>query len=66
VPTFLLWCLLFVLCGPLGLLALVLYPLVWLPLLPLRMRGIAVQGRLEFFRSMALLLARILGGAHRG
>ena len=45
--TFLLWCLLFVLCWPLALLALVLYPLVWLFLLPFRFVGIAVHGVLE-------------------
>ena len=42
--TFLLWCLLFVLCWPLALLALVLYPFVWLLLLPFRLIGIAVHG----------------------
>ena len=44
---FLLWCILLVLCWPLALLALVLYPLVWLLLLPFRLVGIAVDGALE-------------------
>lgn len=46
--TFLLWCLLFVFCWPLALLALVLYPLVWLLLLPFRLVGFAVEGVFEF------------------
>ena len=45
--TFLLWCILFVLCWPLALAALVLYPIVWLLLLPFRIIGIAVGGALE-------------------
>jgi hypothetical protein len=45
--TFLLWCLLFVLCWPLALLALVTYPLIWLLLLPFRLVGIAVGGVLH-------------------
>ena len=45
--TFLLWCILFVLCWPLALAALVLYPLVWLILLPFRVVGIAVSGVLH-------------------
>ena len=45
--TFLLWCILFVLCWPLALAALVLYPLVWLILLPFRIVGIAVEGVLH-------------------
>jgi hypothetical protein len=44
---FLLWCILFVLCWPLALLALVVYPLVWLLLLPFRIVGVAVHGVLE-------------------
>jgi hypothetical protein len=44
--TFLLWCILFVLCWPLALVALVLYPIVWLLLLPFRLVGIAVEGAL--------------------
>ena len=45
--TFLLWCLLLVLCWPLAIVALVLYPLVWLILLPFRLLGIAVEGVLK-------------------
>jgi hypothetical protein len=62
---FLLWILLFVLCWPLALLALVLYPLAWLLLLPFRVAGIAVDGVLELLRAVFLLPARILGGPRR-
>ena len=51
---FLLWCLLLVLCWPLALLALVLYPLVWLLLLPFRLLGIAVEGVFAMLRSLLL------------
>jgi len=57
---FLLWCILFVLCWPLALLALVLYPLVWLLLLPFRIVGIAVGGVLELIRSIIMLPARLI------
>jgi hypothetical protein len=63
--SFLLWCILFVICWPLALLALVLYPLVWLFLLPFRIIGIAVGGVLEFLRALLLLPARVLGGRPR-
>jgi hypothetical protein len=59
---FLLWCLLFVFCWPLALLALVLYPLVWLLLLPFRLVGVAVEGAFELLRAIILLPARVLGG----
>ena len=59
---FLLWCILLVLCWPVALLALVLYPLVWLLLLPFRILGIAVTGVLELLRGIILLPARILRG----
>jgi hypothetical protein len=59
---FLLWCILLVLCWPLALLALVLYPLVWLLLLPFRVLGIAVGGVMELIRSMILLPARVIRG----
>jgi hypothetical protein len=59
---FLLWCILLVLCWPLALVALVLYPLVWLLLLPFRVVGIAVGGVLELIRSIILLPARVLRG----
>lgn len=57
---FLLWCILFVLCWPLALLALVLYPLVWLLLLPFRLVGIAVGGILELVGAIVFLPARVL------
>jgi hypothetical protein len=59
---FLLWCILLVLCWPLALLALVLYPLIWLLLLPFRLLGIAIDGALELIRGIILLPARILRG----
>lgn len=58
--TFLLWLVLFVLCWPLALLALVLYPIVWLLLLPFRILGIAVDGVLGLLRAVFTLPARIL------
>ena len=60
--TFLLWCLLLVFCWPLALLALVLYPLVWLILLPFRIVGIAVDGVLELLKAIIFLPARLLRG----
>jgi hypothetical protein len=59
---FLLWCLLLVLCWPLALLALVLYPFVWILLLPFRVVGVAVTGVLELVRAVILLPARVLRG----
>ncbi len=59
---FLLWLLLFVVCWPLALLALVLYPLVWLVLLPFRLLGVAVDGVLSLLRAVLMLPARLLGG----
>jgi hypothetical protein len=58
---FLLWLLLFVLCWPLALLALVLYPIAWLLLLPFRIAGIAVDGVLGLLRGILTLPARLLG-----
>lgn len=60
--TFLLWCLLLVLCWPLALLALVLYPLVWLILLPFRIVGVAVDGVLELLKAVIFLPSRVLRG----
>jgi hypothetical protein len=62
---FLLWLLLLVLCWPLALLALVVYPLVWLMLLPLRLVGIAVEGVFALMRAIVMLPARVLGGGRR-
>jgi len=59
---FLLWLILLVLCWPLALLALVLYPLVWLFLLPFRLLGIVVHGSFDLVKALFLLPARILGG----
>ena len=59
---FLLWLILFVLCWPLALLALVLYPVVWLLLLPFRLLGIAVGGVLELIAALITLPARLLRG----
>lgn len=58
---FLLWLILLVLCWPVALLALVLYPIVWLVLLPFRLVGIAVGGVFELLRAIFRLPARILG-----
>jgi hypothetical protein len=63
--TFILWCILLVLCWPMALLALILYPLIWLLLLPFRIIGIAVGGVLDFVRALITLPARILRGGHR-
>jgi len=63
--TFLLWCLLLVVCWPLALLALVIYPLVWLILLPFRVVGIAVGGVLELLKSIIFLPARVISGRGR-
>jgi uncharacterized membrane protein YgaE (UPF0421/DUF939 family) len=57
--------LLLVICWPLALLALVLYPIVWLLLLPFRLLGIAVGGVLALLLALVLLPARVLGGGHR-
>ena len=53
--TFILWCILFVLCWPLAIVALVLYPIVWLILLPLRLLGIAVEGALKLVWTIVTL-----------
>jgi len=60
---FLLFLILLVLCWPLALLALLLFPLVWLLLLPLRLLGFAVEGVFAFIKALFLLPARVLGGA---
>jgi hypothetical protein len=59
---FILWCILFFLCWPLALLALVVYPIVWLILLPFRIVGIAVGGVLSFLRALFFLPVRLLRG----
>jgi hypothetical protein len=62
---FLLWCLLFVLCWPMALLALIAYPFVWLLLLPFRIVGIAVHGVLAFVAAVILLPFRLLSAPFR-
>jgi hypothetical protein len=57
---FIMWCILFVMCWPLALLALVLYPLIWLLLLPFRIVGIAVEGALKLVWAIVTLPARLL------
>lgn len=57
---FLLWCILFVFCWPLALLALVAYPFVWLILLPFRVVGIAVHGALDLVAALIMLPARVI------
>jgi hypothetical protein len=60
-----LWLLLLLLCWPLAILALLLYPVVWLLLLPFRLLGLAVSGVLEFVKALIFLPARLLGGGPR-
>lgn len=57
---FLLWCILFVLCWPLALFALLIYPIVWLLLLPFRLFGIAVTGALELIWAIVTLPFRVV------
>jgi hypothetical protein len=57
---FFLWCILFLICWPLALFALILYPLVWLFLLPFRLVGIAVEGALKLVWAVVTLPARLL------
>jgi hypothetical protein len=57
---FILWCILLVLCWPLALVALVLYPIVWLLLLPFRILGFAVSGVLQFIWALFTLPARVI------
>ncbi|HEY6252656.1 MAG TPA: hypothetical protein VI685_22085 [Candidatus Angelobacter sp.] len=60
--TFFVWCVLFLFCWPLALLALVLYPIIWLLILPFRIVGIAVDGVLELVKAIIFLPARVLRG----
>ena len=59
---FLLWCILLVLCWPLALFALVMYPIVWILLLPFRIVGVAVEGVLEIIHGIMMLPVRLLRG----
>src|SRR5258706_1582506 len=63
--TFLLWCVLFLLCWPIALLALVVYPVVWVLLLPFRIVGIALEGVFTFLRALFMLPARLLSAPGR-
>lgn len=58
--TFLLWCILLVVCWPLAIIALLLYPLVWVLLLPFRILGIAVNGVLDFIWAIFTLPGRVV------
>jgi hypothetical protein len=60
--TFILWLLLAVVCWPLAILALILYPIIWLLLLPFRLIGFAVEGVFAFIKALFLFPARVLGG----
>jgi hypothetical protein len=60
--TFLLWCILLIVCWPIALIALFLYPIVWLLLLPFRLLGFAVEGVLGLIKGLFLLPARVLRG----
>jgi hypothetical protein len=62
---FLLWLILLVLCWPLALLALILYPLVWLLLLPFRLLGMTVNAVFDLLKAIITLPARVLGGKKR-
>jgi hypothetical protein len=62
---FLLWCLLLVICWPLALLALLLYPVVWVLLLPFRLVGIAVEGALALVWAVMMLPVRLLSAPFR-
>ena len=58
---FLLWCILFVLCWPVAVLGLLLYPVVWVFLIPFRLLGITVAAVLALFKAIIFLPARLLG-----
>ncbi|HSS75720.1 MAG TPA: hypothetical protein VLV54_03155 [Thermoanaerobaculia bacterium] len=59
----LLWLLLFIVCWPLALLALILYPFIWLLSLPFRLVGITLEAVFSFLKALLFLPARLLGGA---
>jgi hypothetical protein len=59
---FILWCILFILCWPIALLALIAYPFVWLMLIPFRIVGIAVGGVLGLLTAIFMLPVRLLRG----
>jgi hypothetical protein len=57
---FLLWCVLLLLCWPLALVALIVFPIIWLLSIPFRIFGIAVEGILELLRALVMLPSRLL------
>jgi hypothetical protein len=59
---FILWLILLLLCWPLAILALLLYPVIWLLLLPFRLVGITVSAFLKLVKALFMLPARVLGG----
>ncbi|MCC7156871.1 MAG: hypothetical protein IT161_19995 [Bryobacterales bacterium] len=63
--TFLIFLLLLVVCWPVAIIGLILYPIVWLILLPFRLAGIAVEGVLALVKALIFLPARVLGGSGR-
>jgi hypothetical protein len=63
--TCLLWVIVLLLCWPIALAAIILYPIVWVLLLPFRLLGIAVDGVFELIRAIITLPARLLGGSRR-
>lgn len=64
--TFLIWLILFIVCWPLALLALIAWPVVWLLMLPFRLLGVAVDAVFDFLRAVLTLPARVLGYKPRG
>ena len=60
--TFLVWLFLLLFCWPLAIVALVLYPIVWLLLLPFRLLGITIDGLFGLLRAVVMLPARVVGG----
>jgi len=62
---FLLWLILLVICWPIALLALLLFPIVWLMLIPFRLLGITVSAVLDLFKAVITLPARLLSGPSR-
>jgi len=63
--TFLVWCLLLVLCWPIAILAVILFPLVWLLLIPFRIVGFGIEAVLGLIRGIFMLPARLVGGNRR-
>lgn len=62
---FLLWLILLVICWPIALLALLLFPIVWLLLIPFRLLGITVNAVFDLFKTVITLPARLLRGPSR-